>query len=354
MVDQLSLPTDTIEGIGPRIAAMLQAADIHTVADLLRVGPADVHSAVARQTSFEVARSWCHMAALLQIAHVTPQRAEVLVRAGVVGSGDLGYRSLEQLRSMFLDGQSSPSDSQLFEMVKDAMVISNRGCVSGTVLDPDGQPLSGAMVAVGSQQAATDARGRFRVIRVAWWAETSLLVRHVNYPFAQFAISRILREGTPYERTFQLAEASPPTEFMEVRGERLPLMGDARPVPRHVDRTDFLRRDILTVVERSADGERVKLVSKLLVWADGRLEARYAWFPAAELSSVRLGDCYVVGPDRLRPIVMNARRLRTWIGFLRARREAGPRPGDVNDLGQWLGRLPAVMEEGSVSGERRF
>jgi hypothetical protein len=44
------------------------------------------------------------------------------------------------------------------------MVISNRGCISGTVLGPDGQAFSGAIVAVGSQQAVTDARGRFRII----------------------------------------------------------------------------------------------------------------------------------------------------------------------------------------------
>jgi hypothetical protein len=298
------------------------------------------------------------MAAMLQLAEMTPQWSRALVRGGLASPADFAYRSLEQLRGLFGQDRESPSDAQLLEMVKDAMVVSNRGCISGTILDPDGQLLPGATVAAGSVQGITDPRGRFRLIRVAWWAEISLLVRHESYPLAQFQITRILPEGTVYEQSFQLAAApdgiAGPAEFMEVRGECLPLIGDARPVERQVDRGDLMRHDILAVVERSVDDDEVKLVSKLWVWADGRFEARYAWLPASDSPSVQPGDCYVVGPDGLQPVEMDPSRLRTYVGLLRARRQAGPPPEDGTDPAPWLERFAEALSDDSIMWGRRF
>lgn len=360
MADQLSLSTIEIVGIGERAAGDLVKAGIHTVGDLLRVTVRQVHDAVRAHASPQEARAWCQMAAFLQINGMTPAWARALQGAGLAGVSDLQYRGLPDLREIFAtadEGPASPAptDAQLFEIVKDATVIANTGAVNGTVVGEGGLPIPEATVQLGKTRTATDARGRFRVMRIALWTRSTAFISHPEYRSGLFPLERVEPSVSVHARAFELhprprGVPAEPEVLMEVRGDRLPPVGDAPVSAREVGRADLLERDILTVVERSADGGRVKLVSKLLIWEDGRFRVPYCWFEVADVPTPEPGRCFVVRADGLEPITVTPARLARWVGMLRAMREAGPRPADPGQLDGWLSGLAAAMPTLRVEG----
>jgi hypothetical protein len=347
VVDQLSLPAIEIKGIGDKSAGDLAGAGIYTVGDLLRVTILQVHDAVSAHASVRDARSWCQMAGFMQVNDMSAEWAEALQRAGLAGVPDLRYRQLPHLREIFVTARSEgrltvePTDAQLFEIVKDSMVIANTGALNGTVMQEEGAPIPDAAVQIGKQNAVADARGRFRVMRIPLWARSTAFISHPEYRSGRFPLNRVQPSTATNVQSFQLrvlpqGVPAEPEVLMEVRGDRLPPVGDSQISSREVQRADLLERDILTVVERSADGERVKLVSKLLICEDGRFLVPFCWFPVSDVATSEPGSCFVVRPERLEPISITPLRLGRWIGMLRALRQVGPRPTDPEQLDPWL------------------
>lgn len=270
MPDQLGLPTTAIEGIGSRTAADLEALGIHTIGDLLRVEPPRLHNALPSGSSRNEVAAWCHMAALLQIREMTPQWAEALQRIGITGVRDLRGRDLPELAEVFesarTDGIISdvPSPQAISEILRDAAVIEVSGTVNGTILSND-EPVAGATIRVGKEEATTDARGRFRIIRIPPLATSTLAIAHPDYRPARFRLRQVQPSTFSGSRTFRVrplpsGQPRPPRVLMEARGDELPPLGGAQISLREVESGALIERDIFVFSEVSADEERVKLV----------------------------------------------------------------------------------------------
>lgn len=365
MANQLTMPSSEIEGIGETFAAHLRGAGIYTIGDLLRATPQSIHGLISAHASLPRIRSWCQMAALLQIEGMTPRWAEALQQAGLAGPGDLRYRQFTDIRETFAAahrerGQpEEPTDEQLFELVRDAMIIANTGALNGSVVDQNGQPVVGATVRLGRETAITDSHGRFRIVRIPLWAHSSVFVSHPEYRPGSFRLSRVLPSVAVHTMAFQLdalpqGVAPESVVLMEVRGDRLPPVGDSQVSTKSVELVDLLEWDLLTVAERSADGERIKLVSKLLVWENGRFWVPYTWVPASELVSSKPGDCYVVRAEGVAPISLDARRVGSWIAMLRAMPELGARPSAPEELDMWVARVVEELGGSGLHVEERF
>jgi hypothetical protein len=90
-----------IVGIGPVIAGKLNAAGVWSIFDMLAVSFADVYGPVRSIASATEVRNWIRMATLLQVAEVTPQLAEALVRHRVTTIEELQRNSVHQLHALF-------------------------------------------------------------------------------------------------------------------------------------------------------------------------------------------------------------------------------------------------------------
>jgi len=364
MANQLSLPTTQLDGIGEKFAGYLREADVHTVGDLLRATPGQIYDLVSDHVSLQRVQSWCEMAALLQVEGMTPRWAAALQQAGFAGPGDFRYRRLPAVQVILTARGNGgvpdeQTDAHLYELVKDAMVIANSGALNGTVVNERNQAVSEATVRVGNETAVTDDRGRFRIVRIPLSAQSTLFVNHPRHQSAWFPLARVLPSVAVYALSFQvmaLPQGVPPEPMvlMEVRGDRLPPVGGAQIATRLVERDDLLEWDILTTVVRSADDDRVRLVSKLLVWEDGRFWLPYAWFPASEVPDPEPGACYVVRGQRVEAIRMNPARLTRWIGMLRVRREVGPRPSEPAQIEEWVAAVGNAIGSNELGREERF
>jgi hypothetical protein len=346
MPDQLTLSTESIEGIGPATAASLKRGDIHTVGDLLRINSVRIDEVAGAKVSLERVRSWCEMAALLQVEGITPQWAEALNHADIRSVADLADEGLPSLRKHFRAAKKAgripevPKDAEICEMLKDAAVISLTGALSATILGDGDRPVAEAAIRIGRQTRVTDARGRFRVTRIPLWTNPTMVVTHPEHRPGRFRLGRLNPSHVVNQQTFRVRPApagrpSPSTVRMEVRGEVLPPLGDGPIRARSVEREELIDGDVLAVVEFSADRKRAKLVSKLLVYEDGVFRFPYAWFPVSELEpGAKPGDCYLLRRGELRATPMSPVRLSTWRAMLRAKRTMGRPEGRTAD--QWV------------------
>src|SRR6476661_5465987 len=122
-------PVSAIEGIGPSIENLLQPKGIYSVYDLLRVTSPALHGVVAGSASLRQVRSWRQMAALLEVATVTPQWAEALVKGDLTSTSELRRRDLSEVRTVFNDARDKklikdvPSDDQVAAMLADSALL---------------------------------------------------------------------------------------------------------------------------------------------------------------------------------------------------------------------------------------
>ena len=354
-INQLSLPTTAIEGIGSRISSELERLEIHTVGDLLRVEPGRLHEALPSQRPLEEVRSWGQMAAFLQIRGMTPQWAEALQRAGVIRVSDVRSRDLPGLQKIFTAAKKDrvipdvPKPALIADMLKEAAIIEFTGALNGTILNENNEPVPNAIVRVGKEEEVSDPRGRFRIIRIPLWARSTLAVSHTDYRPASFRLRQVQPSNFLGGQIFQLkavptGRPAPSRLLMEVRGDVLPPVGDGRISLREVEPQQFVERDIFTLTEFSADGERGKLVSKLLVYEEGEFWFPYVWTPLSELKpGAKAGDCFVLRRGAYEEIRMNAVKLRGWPRMLRTRRRMGPPPSDPDEMEEWLNRGAHLM-----------
>jgi hypothetical protein len=358
---QLSLPVAAIEGIGPRISEQLGDLGIVTVGDLLRVEPGGLSHALPRRSLNEV-RSWYHVAAFLQIRAMTPQWAEALFRSGVYTLRDLFSRDLPGLRSLFTKARDDdtvpdvPDDGTVADMMKEAAEIEFTGAVNGTILDQAGQPVPGATVRVGREHEVSDERGRFRIVGIPFAVKSTLAISHPEYRPARFRLRRLAPShfvGSAAFRVRRLGAGvrAPKRVLMEARGDTLPPVGDARIAQREVERDELHDRDIFALTEFSADGQRVKLVSKLLAYEDGDFWLSYVWMAIGDLQrGAKAGDSFVLRRGVFEAIQMNPIKLRGWPAMLRTMREMGPPPDSADDIEAWLEKGAELMQR---SGRRR-
>jgi hypothetical protein len=140
---------------------------------------------------------------------------------------------------------------------------------------------------------------------------------------------------------------------MEARGDTLPPIGDARVGQREVERDELQDRDVFALAGFSADKQRGKLVSKLLVYEDGEFWLPYVWVPIGDLKrGAKAGDCFVLRRDVFEEIQMNPIKLRSWPAMLRTMRQLGPLPASADDIEAWLDKGGEQMQRWGRRRER--
>lgn len=359
---ELSRPVAAIEGIGRRLSEQLGDVGVFTVADLLRVEPGRLSQALDSRRSVDVVRSWCRMAAFLQIRVMTPQWAEALYRSSVYTPRDLFARDLPTLKKLFAKARDDgvipdvPDDRTIAEMMKEAAELAFTGAVNGTIVDETGSPVADASVSVGREHEVTDDRGRFRIAGIPFGVKSTLAITHPECRPTRFRLRRLqpsdFRASATYQARRLAAGQRPPAGVLrEARGDALPPLGDARVEQREVNRDELYERDIFALTEFSADRQRGKLVSKLLGYEDGDFWLPYVWVQLDEIKrGAKAGDCFVLRHGTFEPIEMNPIKLRGWPAMLKSMRQLGPPPATPDEIEAWLEKAGELLQR---SGRRR-
>src|SRR5262249_12790249 len=145
------------------------------------------HRVVAAVASLDEVRRWRRMAVLLEVAAVTPQWAEALVKGGVLTLVDLSHLGLAELETLFTAARTArtipdvPTHDQMAAMLADAARLTFAGAITGTVRDRSGRPVADATVTAGAASATTDARGRFRLRRLLLGRDVSVSISKASY-----------------------------------------------------------------------------------------------------------------------------------------------------------------------------
>jgi hypothetical protein len=338
-------PVSAIQGIGSASEQLLQRHGIYTVYDLLRAQSPAIHRVVASVASLSDARAWRQMAVLLEVATVTPQWAEALVRGGVRTLDELRHLRSDELKAVFTAARDShiiadvPTSDQLVAMLTDATLLDYAGAITGTVKDRDGRPIAAATVTAGGAEAVTDARGRFRLRRLRLGRDAILtiakdsFVTHsetvspsptTNVVVAQFTLVRAVRQRP--RRSGQPAAA-----LSELRGDRMPPMQGQNVTSHEVPLASLQPQELVVLTEFYANGTDAKIVSKLLEFDGTRFVARWVRLRKSALpDGSSLGDHFIVRPGGFHKVKMNATKLDAYKRYLAARRRrAGQLPGQT-------------------------
>jgi hypothetical protein len=289
MAAEASTPVSAIDGIGPVIEAGLARLGVFVVFDLLRGTTEHLHSVVKSDASRENVESWKYQAALLQVQAVTPAWAAELVRAGVLSVDGLAMKSAGDLARILAaapGAAAAPTSDEIGEMLADANVLTYTGCIQGTVLDPKRKPIPDVTVKLGTVQTKTDARGRFRLLRIRLGTTLPLRLEHPDYRTQIVAPPPISEDvATIGARRFQLKRGR--TSKQPVLSE---LNGDVVPVPpgqsirqRMVPATELRKGDILLLREFYQNQLDVQLVSRFKTFEDGIVLIRTVRLPLSSL-----------------------------------------------------------------------
>jgi hypothetical protein len=356
MAVEINTPVSAIEGIGPAATAALAGVGIYTVFDLLRVRPQALSNAVRDVASADEARSWRRMAILLQVAELTPQWCEALV------SNEIG--SLDELLRHNIDGieavmrrameqrsiQTVPTSVQVAEILKDAAVIRYTGSLTGTILDTEGQPVVGAAIRVGSEEAVAGGRGRFRVLRIPLGGRSSLRIVQEGYEPLVVEEPHINRSvEVIHVQTFRLQKLGTSMGSGTLGSAGLSeLGGDLLPVPRSmtvrqetIEEGELKPGDIVMV--RQFDLSGVLLVCRLKAYEGGEFVIRVLRVSRDRLpSSVKLRDHLRFSGSAFAPIEMGTADLYRYKIRLRMRKAFASRP------------VPTTPEQKKVHSEEQI
>jgi hypothetical protein len=354
-------PVSAIEGIGPTIASALERSGVCTVFDLLRAPPSRIATAIAPAAGFEQVRSWRAMASLLQVAEVTPQWAEALVRSDVSSVSDLRHARLSELESGFADARARsdipdvPTSEQIAEMVKDAAVIDCSGAVTGTIRGREDRPVEGATVRVGPVQGSTDPRGRFRLIRIPWTVRSVLSVEHPEHRPLEAPVAVRAAEVVDVQ-TFRLQAggAGEPVILSELAGDRLPPF-DGRPIRQQsVDANELTQGDVLRLAVVYETDPPMGLVSRLLSFEAGIFRVRTVRVDRSSLpEGATVGDHFVFSEDSFRPVEMDNNRLRAHKLWLQAGKAFARQPPPATPT-EMMAELDAKIRWVKTHGPRRW
>lgn len=349
MAVDILTPVSAVEGIGPATAAALSQAGVWTVLDLLRVRFDAVHDAVRSVASTADVRSWRRMALLLQVAEMTPQWAEALVKSKIDTIDALARKSLDEIAEPMRQAKEAgvipdqPTAAQIAEMLKDAAVIRHTGVLAGTVFDPEWQPLPGATIEAGPARTASDAHGHFRLFRIPLGKKISLRISHPGHEALLVEAPRLATDpavvgGQAFQMTAPGAETPASGILSELDGDEVP--ATYRRTRQVALAPEELREgDVLVVREFYSSAPDVQLVSKLKAYRDGELLVYTVRLPRSRLpGGVHLKDqLRVVHGELVRADISPAQLHRHKLRLrLRSALAGRPRPTTDDDRRQFV------------------
>ncbi|MEK6325517.1 MAG: DUF4332 domain-containing protein [Acidobacteriota bacterium] len=358
-----SEPVTIIEGIGPSTAEALQSVKVYFVFDLLRGSVQMIHDAVRSQASASEVRSWRAMASLLQVAEITPQWAEALVRGGVISIEMLFRKNLNDIETMMAEAQNQgiiqdvPTTAPVSSMLKDAAVLAHTGSITGTLHNDADEPIAGATVRIGSLEQQSDERGRFRLLRIPLAAGLPLHIAHPDYLTRTIESPPVARNIAVIDgRVFRLSERPDTSTGIEEAEARFSeLEGDALPVPtgqplRSVDMNpgSLRPRDVLKVHKLYQRAPDAGLVSYFKSYEAGEFIVHTVRVPLSELTqNVQLGDQFQVSDGSLRKVDLGPTKLHRYKMRLRLRKRlAGrPAPTEIDELNALIQECYAFLRE---------
>ena len=347
-MNQLELPPSTIKTISKATTTKLRKLGIHTISDLLRVYPERLRKALGSGFTLDQISSWCNTARMLQISVMTPDLANALILGKIYTVDGIHNKNLTELRKVFVKARDDgiitdvPNDLSIATIMKESAVLDFTGALNGTIKDEKEQPIANAHVHVGNEHEITDERGRFRIIRIPFGVNSTLVVVHPKYCRAWFPLKKVNRStfvGGEVFKLKRLKKGRQPSNgvLMEARGDILPPLGSSHVNLRESQRQKLLDHDIFVLAEFSADKNRVKLVSKLLVYEDGAFWLPYVWIPISDLGTdADIGNCYMLRGTSFRKITLNPIKLRGWPMMIRTIRYMGKPPVGVEKQEKWL------------------
>lgn len=315
-----------VPGVGAAEAAALAALGLHTTEDLLRTERGALVRRVPNLALIAV-KGWQSVAELAQLRDLPLEDAARLHAAGFDGVAEVAGASVARLRAALphLDEEA------LLDLARDAVRLRHTGVVNGNVRLRDGTPVEGARAVVYGTEAVSDARGRFRVIRLPLDRAVVVTVHHASLGYRTWRAVPVVRPGALEGRTFELAGRRQVARVLsERRGDRLPPLAGSVVVTRAGSDAPG-PEDVLAVLERRADGVRV--VSRFLDFEDGRFVRRTHTLPAdAVPASASTGS--TLAWSRSGPgwavVRMTATDLRRRVRLARARRSLGSPPADLD------------------------
>lgn len=333
----IDTPVSTIEGIGPAIATALGGAGVYTVCDLLRVSLATLHAAISSLASEDEVRAWRRMAALMQVAEVTPQWAEALVRGGIDAIDELHRKSLDELHTLFRDAvehgiaPSAPELPQIAEMLKDAGVLQYTGALLGTVVGPAGQPVANAELRISGRDHQTDERGRFRIVRIPLGRSWPLRIKHADFATLyveapHIAVDSSVMAGSVFTLVEASSEPATPMMLSELAGDPQPASWDrARQVT--LEPAQLREGDLLLLRQLYQSAPEAGLVSLLRSWQDGDLLVHTLRMPVSVLpAGAKLNDQFRVVGGALVTAKMTPHEVHRYRIDLRMRKAFADRP----------------------------
>gem|GEM_PF-2837495 len=267
----------SIPGITAAETAALARATLFTTSDLLRANRAAVLRREPAITPDRL-RAWQGFAALCEIRDITPADAARLQAAGFGSPDEVAGADLARLRAAL----AGTADDTILSWVKDAVCLGHTGVINGTVTLRDGRPVEGAAVFAGGTAATTDARGRFRVIRLPLDRPAIGAIHHPALGARLAPKVPVLRTGALEGQSFVLpGRPQPPVALSERLGDRLPPLGGSTMTTR-TEPGSPAPDDILMVISRHPGGD-ARAVSRFLDFAEGRFVRRIYRIPAAAL-----------------------------------------------------------------------
>jgi len=270
----MAAPVDiaVIPGITAAIARQLRALGIHTSSDLNRTNRSALAAIVPAITLGNI-RNWQSFSRLLEIRTISPAAVQSLMAANIDSLDELASKTLTQLRQIIGTPPLSISDDQIVEWLMDAQHLRFSGIVNGTVVAADETPLEGATVRAGHSEDMTDARGRFRFLRLDAASTYSVTISHPvkgTKTFNNIIPSRpSALAGQQFKFPARKASVKP---LSALRGDILPAIGSA-PIATLAQNEMPEPRDVLRIVDFYVNGD-ARVVSRFLNYVEGRFIAR--------------------------------------------------------------------------------
>lgn len=279
------LPIRSIPGVSAAEARSLAALSLHSTDDLLRTNRAELVRRLPRLTLARVV-AWQAFAALAEIRDITPAAVAALHGAGADGLSELAGWTPARAAAA-LPGESA---EQIVAWQKDAVRLDHTGVLNGTVTLRDGTPVEHAEATVYGQTVVTDARGRFRVARLALDGRFAVTIHHPTLGHRLATGVQASRSSALIGRTFTLVgRPQAPKALSELRGDRLPPVGSAPITTKAVSAAPD-PADILMVIDRYANGD-ARVASRFLDFEGGRFVRRTYRIPSTDLpAGVDAGD----------------------------------------------------------------
>jgi hypothetical protein len=351
-----------LSGVSVQAAARLRKLGIHTTEDLLRADRRRLADKVPGVTVVDVL-AWQQIAELLEVQGVTLAQAEGLHATGVETLDELASKSLSTVHALVAKMRAngvavgSPTDDQLVEWSKDALLLRHTGTLNGTVLGPRGGPIRGVVVRCMGIDGKTDARGRFRLRRVPLGRPALVSLSHARYVPVTAEARSVVPSGVLAGESFRLTRkkaggASAPSVLSELTGDALPPL-DGASFTERVQTASPSKVDLL-VVNELLQGGIVRVASRLFDF-DGTLHiVRVYRLPATKVrGSVAVGDHLRFVDGRWEAVDLKPKGVTAYRRKLREQRSwrqlaRNPTAADVDrGLRDWLAARTTRRQGGS-------